>query len=340
MSSKFYDILEIPQNSSQEDIKKVYKKLALTHHPDRGGDPEKFKEVNEAYEVLSDPNKKSQLDIIPIAERVNFSQINNILSTIKQNINIGLTLNTELYCVYVGFDQLLEYDRWNICQTCHGNGSKDPDFSPICRACNGQGNITIIRQMQQFHITQSSTCNQCGGMGKILSISMACPECKGMTVKIEKISKQCNIPIGSKQDAVLTLKGMGHQLPNQPAGDLYIKININNTKFPEIIRQDNNLIYRKKITLYESLVEATFAIKQLDNTDIYIQNKNSIIKPGDKKTIKNLGMRYMNNNNIDSGDLVIEFDVEFPTTIQNKELLKQVLDIPPEIELTDVPLNI
>ena len=325
----------VSKNATPDEIRKAHRKLVIKLHPDKGGDPEKFKEMQNAYEVLSDPKKREIYDRYgeeglkdgggaefdpfdffggfgPFRSRSN----QNVKRKCKAKlVELSITLEDS----YNGGRKEVEYDRRIICPKCKGSGSSNPDAKTTCSKCNGTGMRMIVQKHGPMIMQTQTQCDECNGEGKI--IKDKCKECKGKMVKI--IKRKIGVD------------------PDVETGDLIIEIFLK--KHKDFIRKGADLVYKCEISLLEALTGVKIAITHLDGRRILIQSKpGEIIQPQTLKTVEELGMPFFNSP-FRFGNLYIDFQIAFPdkltdeqsqkiTKILNNERINHVGSIPKGIE--------
>ena len=253
----YYEVLGVSKNASEDEIKRAYKKLARKYHPDMNpGDKEaeeKFKEVNEANEVLSDPEKKARYDQFGFAGvdpsygagagggaysagGFDFGDLGDIFGSFfgggfgggRRNPNapqrgesIRASLSVEFTEAAFGCEKSITIDRFEQCPTCKGKGCAPGTTPEVCTQCHGTGTVTQA-QRTPFGMMQSQTvCPKCRGKGQI--IHQPCPDCRGAGVVRKRRTIQVNIPAGIDNGQTISLRGQGHSGKNGgPAGDLLI----------------------------------------------------------------------------------------------------------------------
>lgn len=338
----YYKILEVEKTASDDEIIKAYRRLSKVYHPDRNPDKkewaeENFKKINEAKNVLLDPDKRVIYDQVGKEglrggggprQNFNFNGFNDIFSNIfgggspfqsafnnfganftnqkqqKQQqkiINIPITLEQ----VHKGFNQTKKMKIENDCSKCHGTGKSEFD---TCGSCKGSGTRMFIQQIGPGMIQQSSApchvCNQAGKVGK----GDDCSDCGGKKTKEKIISINVNFPPG---------------IPNNIAFR-HVEENIEFIFIAQIeehslYKRDgntNNLLLNKKINLLEALCGTEFNLRLLCGKEIIVKSDN-VIKPNTSYKLPNLG--------IAGGEIIINFEIEFPDKVEEKDKLESIL---------------
>jgi DnaJ family protein A protein 2 len=350
-NKKLYDVLSMAKEASTNDIKKAYFKLAKEHHPDKGGDPEKFKEIQAAYEVLSNPEKRETYDkyglegltqgaggMDPFADLLgglfgggrrgghgHQKQQRKVKPVVKE-------IKVKLEDVYAGKLLKIPHKKQKVCEECSGKGGKN---AKKCTKCKGHGMVEKIVQLGPGFLSSSrAPCPDCNGEGTTYAKEDKCKVCTGKCVLQESKTLECPIEPGIPNEHTIQFHGDGDEIPDAMAGDLYIKILIEPHKTFE--RKGADLYYKKKITLYEALTGTTFQIEHLDGTKLTITSApGDIIPHNTVKQISKKGMPFYKDA-MGFGNLYIEFDVEFPkkNELKNLDQLKNILPVPKN------PLNV
>lgn len=285
----YYEVLGISKNATEQEIKKAYRKLAKQYHPDvnkESGAEEKFKEVGEAYEVLSDQSKRSAYDQYGHAATGGFSGFNQGDSS---NFNFGGTpfdmgdifssffgggggfsdfgfggeregrnsRGSDLrYRIKMGFLEAMkggEYDisvdREVICQRCEGTGS-DNKKTKKCKTCGGQGRVQKIQQSILGRMAFVTECSDCHGTGQVPE--KECKECRGTGIKPEKVKVKIKIPAGAYDGMVLRFHGSGSSANNGSTGDLFIELEVEPHENFE--RRENDIYSTQEIDVYTAVL--------------------------------------------------------------------------------------
>jgi DnaJ family protein A protein 2 len=320
LNTKLYDILEIKPTSTHSDIKSAYRKLAIKHHPDKGGDENKFKELTHAYEILSDNQKRSNYDISgnesntaqpnPSNFFKQFFNFQHGFSGFNQQNNqfnapdIITHVNSTIQQVFNGDIIPVHFDRSDKCDKCNETGSNSGK-SYTCNNCNGIGQKVHIVQLGPGIVQQIATpCDNCNGNGNIINKQDLCSLCNGKKTKINKCVYNLTLPKGVLDGTKLMLNEGNYH--NKTRSNLIIIIHIDNNSIFKI--NNNNLHTIIDISLTESLLGFTRTIKHLNNEEIQITHTNSI-KHKYIQIIKDKGMPIHNHY----GELHIEFNVLYPT---------------------------
>ena len=302
-------------------------------HPDKGGDPEKFKEMQGAYEVLSDPEKRAIYDQYGeegLKEGMggagaDFDPFSSFSSFFGQRQNVKrkckaklVQLHISLEEAYNGATKSVSYDRRIICPKCKGTGSNNPNAKTSCPGCNGKGVRIEIKRMGNMVLQQQKRCNECQGEGVV--IKEKCKECKGEKVKYVKIKKNLDIDKGVPDGHRYTIKDEGDQYPDIENGDVVFEIYLD--KHKDFIRKGADLVYKCEISLLQALTGLKFVITHLDGRKILIHTQpGEIIKPMQLKTVKELGMPFFNAP-YKYGNLYFDFQSIFPETLNEEQTTK------------------
>lgn len=350
----YYEVLGLSKNASSDDIKKSYRKLAKKYHPDinkEAGAEEKFKEINEAYEVLSDPQKKQIYDQYGHAGLENggmggfegfsgfggggFTDINDIFETFMggmggfSNFGFGgnrssrsnspikgenryMQMSIEFLEAVKGIKKTITISVDKKCEHCDGTGAKSKNDIETCKTCNGTGKVT--RQTRTaFGVMQTvADCPDCNGTGK--HIKNKCPNCNGTGYINKKENVEVNIPAGISSGQQVRLSGYGERGYNGgPNGDLYIEIVVKPHKY--FVREGNDIY----ITVPISAIDATLGCKvdvPTCNGDVSLTIPPGS-QPGQRLRIKGYGVKSLRSNQV--GDQYVELKVEIPTKLSKEE---------------------
>ena len=343
----FYEVLGLQKGASEDDIKKAYRQMAKKYHPDLNpGDKEaeaRFKEVGEAYEVLSDPEKKARYDQYGHAGvdpnfgagygggvNVDFGDIGDIFSSIfgggfgggggrRANPNAPRQGSDAAASVILSFEEAAKgckkqvgVQRINTCPDCGGTGAKKGTSPKSCPDCGGTGQVTR-QQRTPFGVMQTqSACPRCQGRGKI--IETPCPACGGQGRVRKSETVGVNIPAGIDDGQVISIPGKGNAGVNGgPAGDLQIQVSVR--PHPLFERDGFNLWYELPITYAQAALGASVDIPTLDGRIPFSIKAGT--QPGDVLRVKGKGIPYLNGRG--TGDLLLKIVVEVPKNLSAEQ---------------------
>jgi molecular chaperone DnaJ len=338
MSKDYYKILNVDKSASQDEIKKSYRKMAMTYHPDKNPDnkeaEEKFKECAEAFEVLSDPQKKQQYDQFgstgggnPFSGRGHgfnmediFSQFGDIFgngsgfgnrSRRRKGSDLRIKVELTLEEVISGANKKIKFTRQDKCKSCDGKGGKDMS---TCGPCQGSGHRSIVQQTPFGTVKQTVICTMCSGEGKVSR--EPCKTCHGMATSPKQEIIDIQIPKGAVEGTQMTMPGYGNWIKGGDFGDL--QIFAEEIPDPNFKREENNLIYDQEISVIESILGREFKIKSPQGEISFT------ITPGTQhgKVIKISG-KGVPVHNWRTGDLYIRISIRIPKNItrDQKEIL-------------------
>ena len=280
----YYDILEVSRNASAGELKKAFKKKAMKYHPDRNPDnPEaakKFKEAAEAYDVLSDSQKKSAYDqfghsgVEGMGGGPNFNDINindifgdifgDVFGTRSQSrrqrrgSDLQYNLDLSLKEAVLGTTKKIKIPSHKTCQDCNGNGAAKGSSPINCPNCNGAGQV----RMQQGFFSVQQTCSPCSGTGQV--IKDKCRTCRGVGAVKENKTLSVNIPSGVDNGDKVRLSGEGEWMKGSKSGDLYVAIRVTNNYLFE--RDGRDLYIETPIPFETSVIGGSIKIPTLENT--------------------------------------------------------------------------
>lgn len=352
VEKNFYDILELSNeerklNGDEFDkvLKNKYKKLARQWHPDKFSTKseeekknaeEKFKEISEAYNTLSDTEKRQQYDFTqnggfsggfnPFGGGFDPFDIFGSRRSQQQRTYKGKDIQVEVEVsleeVYYGGKKEFSYQRMTSCGHCNGTGSADGKSS-TCPHCNGSGMVSEVKRQGNMQMMSSRPCPHCQGTGK--KITNPCPHCHGEGMKLEVIKETVDVPKGVIDGAYSVLQGKGCGLPkglNGVNGDLHVIFVVeDNDKFNV---NGNNLISSLDIDIFDALLGCERKVICIDGKEVTIKIP-ELTKEGHNFVIKGKGMPKFNNSS-SYGDLIVKIHYKLPNKLSNKqrELLKKV----------------
>ena len=350
----YYEVLGVSKGASEDEIKKAYKKLARKYHPDLNPDnkeaEEKFKEVNEAYEVLSDANKKARYDQFGFAGvdpsygaggggggfdgGFDFGDLGDIFGSFfgggfggarrtnpnapqrGESIRMAVTISFEEAAF--GCEKSVSVDRMETCNTCHGNGCAAGTTPEICPDCHGTGQVQVRRQTPMGVFATASPCTRCGGKGKI--IHQPCPDCHGSGAVRQHRTIQVSIPAGIDNGQTISVRGQGNAGRNGgPAGDLLVTITV---RPHELFRREGtSVLCEAPITFAQAVLGAELEIPTIDGKVKYDLPEGT--QSGTTFRLKGKGIPSLNGRG--RGDQYVTVYIETPRNLnkEQKEALKK-----------------
>ncbi|MBE5817339.1 MAG: molecular chaperone DnaJ [Clostridiales bacterium] len=341
MSKDYYEILGVDKSASQDEIKKAYRGLAKKCHPDIAGktpeNEEKFKDINEAYSVLSDEEKRRQYDTYG-ADGMNggaggfggfdFSGgFGDIFESFfgggfssggkrsngpqkGQDLQYNLTLTFEE--AVFGCKKTIELNREEVCPECSGTGGKAGTEPQTCPTCGGKGEIRETTNSILGRVVNVRVCPRCGGKGKIYAES--CKRCSGSGKIRAHRSININVPAGIDDGQAIPLRGEGNPGTNGgPNGDLYIAVTV---KGHDYFKRNGHDVYCKvPVSFVDAILGNEIEILTLDGMMKY--NLTAGIQPGTVLRFKNKGITYIKDTR--RGDLIVTIDVDIPKKLNKKQ---------------------
>ena len=341
MSDKnYYEILGVDKNASEQDIKKAYRKLAAQWHPDRFANEtdekkkeaeEKFKEINEANAVLSDPEKRANYDQFGTAEGFGdpgfdpfegfnpFGGFGRPRQRVEKGEDIQVTVNITLEEAYRGGTKEIKYHKRHTCAHCNGTGSEDGKDHK-CPHCHGTGRMRTQSQRGNMIMMQETTCPYCHGTGRG-EVAQPCTKCHGTGYEETEVRKTIEIPRGVPDGGYYVLEGEGNApKSNGINGDLYIIFKVMpHSRFA--YQSSTNLSMSMNLNLYEAWCGCKKTIECIDGTKINV----TIPELSEDGKVLRVAGKGMPNQPGGYGDLyvVVHYDMPKKLTSKQKDLLKQ-----------------
>lgn len=344
MQKNYYEILGVDKKATEKDIKKAYKKLCIKWHPDKWVNgtedekkiaEEKIKEINEAYDVLSDKEKRNNYD--------NYGDPNG-----RQNVSWGdfmgdfwgnhqkrevrgsdcnIRLHVTLEDIYNGINKKIKYHKLDICSHCYGNGYTKGGEKTICPECNGTGIITKQFRQGNSFFQQQTYCTKCNGRGHI--IKNPCPHCQGSGFEKREVEYEITVPKGIDNGMYFTIPEQGNICTEGFGrnGDLNIVIQtIPHEKYER--QASSNLLLTQKVNLYDALLGTTIEVNCIDGSQVKF-NIPQLTPNGKIFRISGKGMPIMDSFNNSYGDMYVKIEYEMPNTLNNeqKELIEKIKEI-------------
>ena len=348
MSSRdYYEVLGVGRSASGDEIRGAFRKLARQYHPDVSSEPnaeEKFKEINEAYGVLSDPDKRARYDRFGRAGlgdvggfhdyTVDFGDLVEELfgsfgfSTgrrSRRSPHRGRDLQMQVRLAFeeavFGVEKEIEFEREESCSRCKGNGA-EPGTSPTrCATCSGQGEVRQVRQTFLGQMVQSAICPTCDGRGEV--IASPCSVCRGGGLERRKVKRKVQIPAGVDDGTQIRLAGEGGPgTYGGPAGSMYLVLDVQPHKYFK--RRDNDIVLNLDINVAQAALGAEIDVPTLDGGAALKIPAGT--QPGRVFHLKSKGVPHLRRGG--RGDQLVIVGVEVPSklTKEQRELFEKLAD--------------
>ena len=346
----YYETLGINRYASEDEIKGAFRKLARQLHPDVNKEPdaeEKFKEINEAYGVLSDADKRARYDRFGKEGLGNMggggfhdysADFGDIFEELfgqfgfgtgrrggRKSPRRGRDLQMEVSLKFeeavFGIEKEIEFARDETCSTCNGSGA-EPGTTPVkCSTCQGQGEVRQVRQTVLGSMVQTATCPQCNGRGEI--ISSPCKTCRGGGLEHKKVKKKVNIPAGVDHGTQIRLAGEGGPGANGgPMGNLFIVLSVQPHQYFK--RRENDILLNLDINIAQATLGADIKVPTLDGDDkLHIP---AGTQPGKIFHMRGKGVPHLRRSG--RGDQLVIVNVEVPSklTKDQRELMEKLAE--------------
>lgn len=346
MAKNYYDLLGVEKGAKKEDIKKAFYKLASKYHPDKGGDAEKFKEVNEAYQVLSDDKKRKEYDTYgqtfngqgPMGGaggfggfnasdfadmQFDFGDLGDMFGDIfggfgggsrtKRGRDISLEIDVTFKEAVFGTERNVLISKVGTCETCDGSGAKKGSDMVTCTSCNGQGKIHDVRRTVMGNFQTVRTCDVCHGKGKVPK--ERCHDCRGAGVVNKREEIHIEVPAGISNGEMIRMTGMGEAVMGGQTGDLYVKINVQADKSWK--REGNDLAIKHSIKLTDALLGVKQTVEGLDGSiELDIP---AGVSAGEILRVKGRGVPHVHDAK-KRGDALVKLEIATPKKLSKKAM--------------------
>lgn len=350
----YYEVMGVPKNATDEEIKKAYRKLARQYHPDLNPNnkeeaEQKFKELNEANEVLSDKDKRARYDQYGHAGvDPNYGagagggsgfygqdfDINDIFNSFFGGFGTGrsrvnpnaprkgsdteATVNIDFEEAAKGCVKKIEYTCTDNCKSCNGTGAEKGTSPKTCSACNGSGQVKVNQRTPLGVMQTQRACDKCRGKGKI--IEKPCKGCGGTGSVRSRKAVDVNIPAGIDSEMILNVSGHGNAGTNGgPYGDLHVLVNVR--PHPIYERRDDDVWCELPLTFAQAALGAEVVVPTLDGKVSYSVHEGT--QPGDIFKLKGKGIQHLRGRG--RGDQYVKVTIEVPKNLspRQKEILRE-----------------
>ena len=351
----YYEVLGVTKNASQEEIKKAFHKLAHKHHPDKGGDENKFKEINEAYQVLSDAQKRAQYDQFGGTfeqagmggqgqnwdfnwawqnggQDFGFEDIGDIFDNlftfgggrrapkkdVRKGKDIEINLEIDLVQTLKPIHRTIKLNKMVVCERCHGKGAEPGTKINECFSCRGTGQVQQIKKIPFGSYTTFTVCPECKGDGT--KPEKPCNVCRGEGRIKEEESTDITIPAGIDNNQILEIEGKGDAgKKGGTPGSLYVRVYIK--EHPTFVRRGDDLYISKDIGYSQAILGDEIEIPTLEENKILLTVPQGT-ESGKILRISEKGIPHFNEHK--RGNLYIELNIKTPKKVTKKQ--KELLD--------------
>lgn len=345
MNKDYYKILGIEKTATELEIKRAYRKLAHKYHPDKGnGDDQKFKEVSEAYQVLSDPEKRKQYDQFGHTfehtttgagpggfdfsgfdfgqgqgVEFDFTNLGDIFDAFfgrektreERGRDLEATAIISFEDSFSDTKQTLEIEKNIICDRCKGEKAEPGTKLVDCPECQGKGKKETIRRTILGQFKSIATCQNCQGEGKIPETK--CGKCNGAGIEHKKVTLEINIPAGIKNGMTVRVAGAGDQVSKGIPGDLYLVVFVK--EHPDFERKNDDIIYNAKISFSQATLGDKILVPTMKGEkEIRIK---SGTQSGEKIVLRGLGFPHL--NSYGRGNQIIEIEIITPKKLSREQ---------------------
>lgn len=335
----YYEVLGVPRQASEDDIKGAFRKLARKYHPDVSQEPdaeERFKEVNEAYGVLSDRDKRARYDrfgreglgniggfhdyTVDFADifdelfgQFGFSTGRRSRQTPRRGRDLQMMVSLTFEEAVFGVDRQIEFEREETCSRCKGSGAEPGTTPTRCSTCGGQGEVRQLRQTLLGQMVQTMTCPTCGGRGEV--ISTPCHTCRGGGLERKRVRKTVQIPAGVDGGTQIRLAGEGGPgVYGGPNGSLFLQLDVKPHQFFK--RRENDILLNLDINIAQATLGAEVSVPTLDGDEKLKIPAGT--QPGKIFHMKGKGVPHLRRKD-HRGDQLVIVNVEIPSKLSKEQ---------------------
>ncbi len=341
----YYEVLGVERGASDADIKRAFRRLAQQWHPDVNKEPEadaRFKEVNEAYQVLSDPQRRQSYDMFGKAGvnggaggnagdpfgAAGFGGFSDIFDAFfgggmagaqrRARPATGSDLRYDLRISFaeavLGTEKEIEFPVLGRCDTCGGSGAKAGSTPVQCTQCNGRGEVRSVRNTMLGQMVNVAPCPRCKGEGKM--IENPCDSCRGEGRSERRRSLRVTIPAGIDEGHQIRLTNEGEVGPRGgPSGSLYVAVHV--ADHPSLTREGTELYYEADVSIVQAALGTKLAVPTVDGEDVEVEIKAGT-QPGTEIKLKGKGVPHLRRQSV-RGDLHVIANVVVPSKLSKRQ---------------------
>ncbi len=343
----YYEVLGLARTATQDEIKQAFRKLALQFHPDHNEEAdaeEKMKEINEAYSVLSNPDKRARYDKFGragLGDQGGAQDYNIHVEDIFEelfggmgggrgggsrrnaprrgrDLQMGVSLTFEE--AIFGVEKDIEFERDEVCSTCHGNGAEPGTSVKTCSTCGGRGEVRQVRQTFIIQMVETVPCQTCQGRGQI--IEKYCHTCGGRGQERKRINKKVTIPAGVDNGMQIRLPGEGQPGSNGgPAGNLFIAVDVKPHEFFK--RKEEDIILDLDINIAQAVLGADIAVPTVDGKEEHL-NIPAGTQPGRMFNMRGKGVPRIRQSGRGDQRVIVNVDIPKKLTSEQRELFEKL----------------
>lgn len=333
-----YDTLGVARDAAPADIKRAFRRLAMEYHPDRNktdGAEQRFKQINAAYEVLSDPEKRSRYDRVGLAGVgaggaqgfegfQGFNGFGDIFDAFfrgtatrragpQRGADLQTRLNVSFEEAVFGTEKQLTYERTETCPDCRGSGQTKGAQRETCAECKGSGELRRVQQSLFGQFVNVTACSTCRGEGTV--VTDPCLTCRGRGVRRQSVTRAVKIPAGVDSGAQIRLVGEGDSgLHGGPSGSLFIELEVQ--PHEQFRRVEDSLVYELPLNIAQAALGTTARIPTLDGDEVEVELKPGV-QHGEIHTLKGRGVPHL--RGAGRGDLLVRLHVVTPTKLSPEQ---------------------